>query len=196
MSTENTSFGVGSVRDVQPGDTPDLNDGLLSRPVTQSTDILRGQACIIDTDGFVKVATVANYTTNTPAAVPFVPIEDISTASGEELPISGVGAPQRVAVEINIPVGVDSTNFETIFPGSYLQVSAVSGILELWDGLTSRYGRFLGIEAALLDRETVDPFSETLTPGIVPDVSVDGEVSTGDIKTFTGWIQMMENIKV
>ena len=56
MSTDNTSFGADTAtRNVQPGDTPDLNDGLLSRPVDISTTILRGQACIIDdTDGFVN----------------------------------------------------------------------------------------------------------------------------------------------
>ena len=41
-----TQFSVGPTRDVQPGDTPDLNDSLLSR-AQAAENIARGLACFI-----------------------------------------------------------------------------------------------------------------------------------------------------
>ena len=70
----------GATRAIAPGDTPDLNDGLLSRPVNTTTDISKGQACYIDaSDGFVKVATTA---LEGAGSVPFVPVEDAKNNGG------------------------------------------------------------------------------------------------------------------
>ncbi len=181
-----TQFAVGPTRDVQPGDTPDLNDGLLSRPVATSTTITRGFATYIDaSDGTVKVATTA---LEGAGSVPFVPIETIDNQSGDQLPISGVTAPQRVAMTIAIVGGPT-----TVHPGTYLKIQTTTGALIPWvDGNTEpKYARFLGIEAALLDRDPIDPFGETLTPGIVPDQSV-----TGTDITFVGWVQLIESTAV
>jgi hypothetical protein len=182
------NFGTGPTRDVQPGDTPDLNDGLLSFPQTNQ-NIPRGTACYINgTSGLVTIATGGIADTG---ASPFVPVESVdnSGGSGGATEMSGVTAPQRVAMTIEL----DSVQGLTIFPGDYLRVEAGgSGVLQRWiDGNNAhfKYARFLGIEAALLDRDTSTPFDETLTPGIVPDQSVTG----ANNDTFVGWVQLMEN---
>ena len=180
-----TQFSTGPTRNIQPGDTPDLNDGLLSRPVTASTTILRGQACYIDpTDGFVKVVTDA---TELLGPGPFVPIESVTTIAGETLPISGVTAPQRVAMTIKlVSMGL------TIFPGDYLKIeTGGTGNLVKWnnDNTDTKYARFLGIEAALVLQNEDPPFDQKLSPGIVPDQSVTG---LADV-VFVGWVQLMES---
>jgi len=178
-----TSFPVGPTRQVQPGDTPDLNDGLLSRPQS-AFNIARGQACYM-VAGFVTIATAALAATG---VSPFVPIESIDNSGGAAgaTEMSGVTAPQRVALTFET-----ITNGLTLFPGDYVKIGT-AGIVTRWkDGEVNhlKYARFLGIEASLLNKNISSPFGETLTPGIVPDQSVTGE--NGD--TFVGWFQLMEN---
>lgn len=180
-----TQFTTGPTRDIQPGDTPDLNDGLLSRP--QSVDnISRGEACYIVT-GNVTKATVA---LSGIGHAPFVPIESVDNSSGSagDTEMSGVTPPQRVALTYR------SVGTETLTPDDYLKISPTAGQVTQWlvaNAAELKYARFLGIEAALLDRAILTPFDEALTPGIVPDQSV----------TFTGadqfkviWVQLMESI--
>lgn len=179
-------FATGPTRDVQPGDTPDLNDGLLSRSQTNQ-NIPRGLACYI-VDGDVITAT---QTISLTGAAPFVPIESVDNSGGSagDTEISGVTAPQRVAVTIR----GDTTDGVIFHPGSYLKISDdTPGQLHLWnngDADASKYCRFLGIEAALLDRAVATPFDETLTPGIVPDQTV----TVINAETFVGWVQLKEN---
>ena len=94
MSTQ--GFGEGPTRQIQPGDTPDLNDGLLSRNVPTSTTILRGDATYL-INGDVTIATQALARAG---HTPFVPIESIDNQSADPVPISGVGPPQRVALQV------------------------------------------------------------------------------------------------
>lgn len=181
-----TQFSTGPTREIQAGDTPDLNDGLLSR--AQSTaNIARGVCCYL-VSGNVTIATQA---LSLVGHSPFVPIESVDNSGGPvgDTEMSGVAAPQRVAVTIRL----DTTDGLTINPGDYLKISDdTAGQLHKWnnsDTDASKYARFLGIEAALLDRASATPFNETLTKGIVPDESVTG--ANGD--TFVGWVQLKEN---
>lgn len=183
-----TQFSVGPTRDIQPGDTPDLNDGQLSRPQA-AQNISRGDACFIDTaNGAVTIGTTTLADTG---ATPFVPIESVDNSAGSvgDTEMSGVAAPQRVAVTIEL----DTTQGLTIRPGDYLTIFGTAGNLAKWlvgtDAAERKYARFLGIEAALLDRKATTDFDETLTVGIVPDQSVTG----ADAVTFTGWVQLVEN---
>lgn len=179
-----TSFGTGPTRDVQPGDTPDLNDGLVSRPLAVQ-NIPRGTACYVSqNNGHVTIGTT---TLAAAGDSPFVPVESIDNSDDDDLNISGVIAPQRVAVTIRLITGR-----LTIYPGDYLRLGTTVGVLEKWiaaDVDHFKYAQFLGIEAGLLDRAAATPFDETLTPGIVPDQSVTG----ADTDEFVGWVQLMEN---
>lgn len=183
-----TQFTTGPTRDVQPGDTPDLNDGLLSRPQA-AENIPRGTCCYIDSsNGAITIGTQA---LSVLGHSPFVPVESVDNSGGAigDTEMQGVTAPQRVAVTIRL----DTTDGLTVYPGDYLKLSDVTpGQLHKWNNTdtdASKYARFLGIEAALLDRAAATPFDETLTPGIVPDQSVTG--LTGE--TFVGWVQLKEN---
>lgn len=182
-----TQFPAGPTRNIQPGDTPDLNDGLLSRLIADTVNLVRGQACYL-VAGEITVGTQA---LSLAGHSPFVPIESVdNTADG--LQASGITAPQRIAVTIRF----DTTDGLTINPGDYLKISdATAGQLHRWNDAdvdAAKYARFLGIEAALLDRDILTPFDETLTPGIVPDQSVTGLTT----ETFVGWVQLMENSTV
>ncbi len=178
-----TQFTAGPTRDVQAGDTPDLNDGLLSRPQA-AQNIARGQACYL-TAGNVTIATAA--TSNNGRAV-FVPIESVDNSGGAlgDTEMSGVAAPQRVALVVG-----DGVVISTLRPGEYVKISDVPG--QVTNMLTTevagfRYARYLGIEAALLDRDPITPFDETLTPGIVPDQTL--VVAAG--ATAVAWFQLVE----
>jgi len=178
-----TQFSTGPTRRVQAGDTPDLNDGLLSRSIVNALSLLRGNACYL-VDGDITLATVALALAG---HTPFVPIESVDNTGGG-LEASGVEAPQRVALLVE----ADSTELN---PGDYVQAgSGADGTVERWTPTTNdqrlKYARYLGKEAALLDRNTADPFDETLTPGIVPDESLD---PTGDPADNVGWFQLIEN---
>lgn len=193
------SFLGGPTRQVQPGDTPDLNDGLLSRKMTANPGVsqtrTRGFAYVlVKGTGLVEVATDARVKSGD---APFVPIESVTadavgSASAVSEPISGVVAPQRIALtfEANTALGLE------LFPGDYVMVddTLATGNVGKWTlGATStnpKYARFLGIEAALLEKNTVSPFDETLSPGIVPDEGIT-DLATGE--TAVGWFQIVEN---
>ena len=178
-------FPTGATRAIQPGDVPDLNDGQLSRPQA-AENITRGQACFI-INGNVTIATSAAAGVG---HAPFVPTESVDNSGGSagDTEMSGVVAPQRVALTFETVTGA-----LTLFPGDYVKISdAVAGIVERWlttDAAEIKYARFLGIEAALLDRDASTPFDETLTPGVVPDQSVTG--TNG--QQFVGWFQLIES---
>ena len=185
-----TQFTAGPTRDVQPGDTPDLNDGLLSR-IQAVQNIARGVACYLNSastpPGAITIGTAA---LGLAGNAPFVPIESVDNSGGAvgDTEMSGVTPPQRVALTWE----ADTTAGLTIAPGDYLKIFGVVGNVARWtDGDTDapKYARFLGIEAALLDRDATTPFDETLTPGIVPDQSV--TLADGETKTI--WVQLMEN---
>lgn len=181
-----TQFPTGPTRDIQPGDTPDLNDGQLSRKQTNQ-NIARGKACFIVT-GNVTLGTAA---LNAVGHAPFVPIESIDNSAGTAggVAISGVTAPQRVAVTY------ESTGTETLNPGDYVKIDAnTAGNVTQWltgDSAELKYARFLGIEAALFERSSTTPFGESLTPGIVPDQSI---TFTAANQTRVIWVQLMESI--
>ena len=181
-----TQFSTGPTRNIQPGDTPDLNDGQLSRPQA-AQNITRGQACFIIA-GNITIATSAVAGVG---HAPFVPTESVDNSSGSAggTEMSGITAPQRVALTY------ESTGTETLNPGDYLKIDAgTPGNVTEWlaaDAAELKYARFLGIEAALFNRSTTTPFGETLTAGIVPDQSV---TFTAANQTRVIWVQLMESI--
>lgn len=175
-----TQFTPGPTREVQPGDTPDLNDGLLSRAMADD-NIARGTACYVK-DGLVTIALL------TDAALglsPFVPIESVDNSGDDGLAMSGVVAPQRVALAVTTTVD--------LLPDDYVKISNGTGLVEKWssgaDSDVLKFARYLGREAALLDRKITSAFDETLTPGIVPDQSILSSESDGTV----GWFQLVEN---
>lgn len=180
-----TSFGTGPTRDVQAGDTPDLNDGLLSR-AQAAQNIQRGMACFLQ-NGNITIATVANADIGHSA---FVPIETVDNSSGVpgDTEMSGVTASQRVAL------AVITTNI--LHPGDHVKISdtavdGFTGLVTKWlnaDADNLKYARYLGKEAALLDVNTATPFDETLTVGIVPDQDIETSEPDGTV----GWFQLME----
>jgi len=185
-----TQFTAGPTRDVQPGDTPDLNDGLLSR-IQAVQNIARGVACYINQastpPGAITIGTAA---LGLAGNSPFVPIESVDNSGGAvgDTEMSGVSAPQRVAVTWE----ADTTAGLTLAPGDYVKIFGTVGNVARWtngDVDAPKYARYLGIEAALLDRDAVTPFDETLTPGIIPDQSV----TLADGVTKTIWVQLVEN---
>lgn len=185
-----TQFAAGPTRDVQAGDTPDLNDGLLSRRQS-AVNIARGQACVLaPITGLVTLATDALVGAG---AAPFVPIESVDNSGGAAgaTEMSGVGAPQRVALTFQ----ADTTLGLVLSPGDYVMVdnTVTLGNVARWTaGAASgnpKYARFLGIEAALLDRAVATPFDETLTVGVVPDQIV----TLANGVTKVGWFQLVEN---
>ncbi len=177
-----TQFSVGPTRDVQPGDTPDLNDALLSRGIA-AINLQRGQACFIKS-GVVTVAVVADAIAGFGA---FVPVESVDNSGGSpgDLEASGITPDQRVALAAE-----DSS--ATLQPGDFVKISATAGEVELFvvttDDQRLKYARYLGKEAALLDRDASTPFGETLTPGIVPDQSL-----TPVTGANVGWFQLVES---
>ena len=178
------SFSTSSTRQLTAGDTPDLNDGVLSRLIVNALNLARGQACYL-VAGEITLATEA---LSLLGHSPFVPVESVdNTADGLEA--AGVTAPQRVAVTIR----GDTTDGLTFNPGDYLKISdATSGVLAKWnngDVDASKYCRYLGIEAALFDRASGTPFAETLSAGVVPDQSK----TVTDGTTFVAWVQLKEN---
>jgi hypothetical protein len=193
------SFTPGPTRNVQAGDTPDLNDGLLSRIVsaaaTASTTRTRGVAYLINgNNSHVVIASTSNLTNGWP---PFVAVETVTadaTNSNVKVdePISGVTAPQRVALTFE---GRGSQL--SLFPGEYVKAGEADGNtignLTRWaqGDVQQKYARFLGKEAALLDINTVSPFDEKLTPGVVPDQAI---VVAAEGDTGVGWFQLMEDV--
>ena len=196
------SFGPGPTRDVQPGDTPDLNDGLLSRTVHAGAGAVvtrtRGVAYVINAGNGRVVA--ANNNNVQLGWAPFVAVETVTADASNsavpvEEPISGVVAPQRVALTFE----ADSTNSRLeLHPGDYVTAGAgntatiTPGNMRLWalGDASPKYARYLGKEAALLDINTLTPFDETLTPGVVPDQGITGLT---DGETAVSWFQLVEN---
>jgi hypothetical protein len=177
-----SQFTAGPTRDVQAGDTPDLNDGLLSRLIVDTLNLVRGQACMLVSGEIV----LATQTLSIAGHSPFVPIESVDN-TGDGLEASGVTAPQRVALEAE-------ASSATIFPGDYVKASSGNdGTVERWVPTTDddhlKYARYLGKEAALLDRAVATPFDETLTPGIVPDQAL---IPTAVSAENIGWYQLLE----
>jgi hypothetical protein len=177
-----TQFSTGPTRNVQAGDTPDLNDGMLSRGVAAES-ITRGIASFVKA-GFVTIAAVADAIAGYAPFVPTASVDNSGGAAGDEV-VSGVSADQRVALDILI--GSADLN-----PDDFVKISATPGLVERWvpavDDQRAKYARYLGIEAALLDRNTATPFDETLTPGIIPDQSL--VPVSGD---NTAWFQLLES---
>lgn len=184
MSSNAEQFSVGPTRRVQRGDTPDLNDQLLSRLIVDTLNLERGMACVL-VDGEINLATL---TLLAAGHAPFVPVESVdNTNDGEEA--SGVEAPQRVALLV-------VASSATLNPGDFVKPASganSNGEVERWvpttDAHFEKYAKYLGKEAALLDRDTTTPFDETLTPGIVPDEAL---VPTADPEDNVGWFQLIE----
>ena len=176
-----TQFTTGPTRDVQPGDTPDLNDGLLSRLIFDGLALLRGNACVL-VAGEIRLATLAFMAAG---HAPFVPIESVDNTN-DGLEASGVEAPQRIALLVE----ASST---ALNPGDFVKPSGSGdGTVEFWipttDAHFEKYAKYLGKEAALLDRKAVSDFDETLTPGIVPDQTL---TPTANDEDNVGWFQLM-----
>lgn len=179
-----TQFSTGPTRIVQRGDTPDLNDGLLSRLIVAGLNLQRGMACVL-VGGEISLATL---TLLADGHAPFVPVESVdNTADGEEA--SGVESNQRVAL-----LAVASS--AALAPGDFVKPAAAAnanGEVERWipgtDAHFEKYAKYLGKEAAVFDRDTTTPFSETLTAGIVPDQTL---TPTATPAENVGWFQLLE----
>lgn len=176
------SFTPGPTRQVQPGDTPDLNDGLLSRQIADGLVLERGAACLLKA-GKITLATITDVVNG---YAPFVPIESVDN-TGNGLEASGVGAPQRVALRAKI-------SSLTLNPGDYVKPSSVAGEVEAWVPVTGEtgeiYARYLGKEAGLFQRESGTPWKETLSNGIKPDQAL---VPGTDPENNIGWFQLTES---
>jgi len=177
-----TQFPTGPTRQVQAGDTPDLNDGLLSRTIVASLNLARGNACLL-VNGEIVLSTLALMAAG---HAPFVPIESVDN-TGDGLEASGVEAPQRVALLLE-------ASSAALDPGEFVKPSNnADGTVEKWvpttDAHFEKYAKYLGKEAALLDRDTSTPFDETLTVGIVPDQTLTPTATAAD---NVGWFQLME----
>lgn len=176
-----TQFSSGPTRDVQAGDTPDLNDGLLSRKA-DAANITRGIATFVKA-GIVTIAAVADAVAG---YAPFVPVQSVDNSGGSpgDLPISGIGSNQRVALDVLI----GSAALEA---DDFVKISATPGLVDKWvpavDDERAKYAKYLGKEAALLNRNPATPFDETLTDGIVPDQTLT-PVAGGNV----GWFQILE----
>jgi hypothetical protein len=175
-----TQFSSGPTRNVQAGDTPDLNDGLLSRSI-DAVNLQRGVATFVKA-GIVTIAAQADAVAGYAA---FVPVESVDNSGGAvgALPASGVAAPQRVALEVL--AGSLALN-----PDDYVKISATPGLVDKWvvgvGDERAKYAKYLGKEAALLDRNAATPYDETLTPGIVPDQTL-----TPVADDNVGWFQLL-----
>jgi len=163
------SFSTSPTRNIQKGDTPDLNDGQQSIRMA-AQNIPRGTMSAV-VAGIVTIATIANSVDNSR----FVPIEnkDNSAGSPGDLEIKGVTATQKVALE----------TLDQIEVGGFAEVSATDGIVQAATS-GAKVARYLGKEAALLDTNVSTPFEQTLTDGVVPDEPL----LTGE----TGWFQLVE----
>lgn len=194
MSVNPTTFEPGPTRDVQPGDTPDLNDGLLSRNANTNVKINRGDACWIRS-GTVTVADAFTGTDELAGFTPCVPVESVDNTGGSigDLQINVVTAPQRVAMTFKSLSGGLVLN-----PGDYVKIndaSAADGaFVARWipatDDSRLKFARYLGKEAALLDKADSNPFDETLSVGIVPDQTIETQ-NPGE--TGVGWFQLLES---
>jgi hypothetical protein len=180
-----TQFSTGPTRQIQPGDTPDLNDGLLSREAAVD-NIARGEACFV----IGGLVTVATQSLDDAGHSPFVPVESVDNSGNANLPISGVSNPQRVAMRVE-------ASSAAIDPGEYVKISATDGQVEKWDITTDagelKYAKYLGKEATLLNRAAASPFGETLTAGIVPDQTLTPSAGTTDDNNV-GWFQLEEGL--
>lgn len=163
------SFSVNPTRNIKKGDTPDLNDGEQSIRMA-AQNIPRGTACVVIL-GFVTIATVANSIDNSR----FVPIRDRDNSTGApgDLEITGVSAPQKVALE----------TLDDLDVGDFVEVSATDGIVQKAT-TGAKYARYKGKEAVLLNTNTLTPFEQTLTDGVVPDEPL--------LAGETGWFQLIE----
>lgn len=163
------SFSTSATRNIKQGDTPDLNDGQLSRRMA-AQNIPRGTMCAV-VSGIITIGTVANSVGN----ARFVPIENKDNSGGSpgDLEIKGVTATQRVAL----------TTLDQIEVDGFAELSATDGVVQAATS-GAKVARYLGKEAALLDTNTLTPFEQTLTDGVVPD----DPLLTGE----TGWFQLVE----
>jgi len=163
------SFSTSPTRNIQKGDTPDLNDGQQSIRMA-AENIPRGTMSAV-VAGFVTIATIANSIDNSR----FVPIENKDNSGGSpgDLEIKGVTATQKVALE----------TLDQIEVGGFAEVSATAGIVQAATS-GAKVARYLGKEAALLDTNVSTPFEQTLTVGVVPDEPL--------LAGETGWFQLVE----
>lgn len=163
------SFSTSPTRNIQKGDTPDLNDGQQSIRMS-AENILRGTFCAV-VAGIVTIGTIANSVGNSR----FVPLQnkDNSAGSPGDLEIKGVSAPQKVALE----------TLDQIEVSGFAEVSATDGIVQAAT-TGAKVARYLGKEAGLLDTNTGTPFEQTLTDGVVPDEPL--------LAGETGWFQLIE----
>ena len=113
-----TQFLTGPTRDIQPGDTPDLNDGQLSIKRAEQ-NIQRGTACFVQNSGNV---TIAVSTAAGTGYSPVVPVESVDKSSGTAggTARTGVTNPQRIAGTY------EAKGNETSNTGYYLQNSATT----------------------------------------------------------------------
>ena len=163
------SFSVNPTRNIQKGDTPDLNDGQQSIRMA-AENIPRGTMCAV-VAGIVTIGTIANSVENSR----FVPIENKDNSAGVsgDLEIKGVTATQKVALE----------TLDQIEVGGFAELSATDGVVQAAT-TGAKVARYLGKEAALLDTNAGTPFEQTLTQGVVPDEPL--------LAGETGWFQLVE----
>lgn len=163
------SFSVNPTRNIQQGDTPDLNDGQASVRMA-AQNIPRGTMCAV-VAGFVTIATAANSVGN----VRYVPIENKDNSGGSpgDLEIKGVTATQKVAL----------TTLDQIEVQGFAELSATDGTVQAAT-TGAKVARYLGKEAALLNTNVSTPFEQTLTDGVVPDEPL--------LAGETGWFQLVE----
>jgi len=162
-------FSTSPTRGIRQGDTPDLNDGQQSIKMA-AQNIPRGTMCAL-VSGFVTIGTIGNSVDNSR----FVPVENKDNSAGApgDLEIKGVTAPQRVAL----------STLDQIEVGGFAELSATDGQVQAAT-TGAKVARYIGKEAGLLDTNTLTPFEQTLTVGVVPDEPL--------LAGETGWFQLVE----
>lgn len=168
-------FGTSPTRQIEAGDTPGFNDDQISR-LQSGQNIPKGTPSV-QIAGVVTIANVTNTVAGIPVA-PFVPVEskDNSTpVTGAE--IRGVGPNQMVAITLKTG---------PVEPGEYVQIVGTAGEIIAWTAASNqtKYARYFGKEAGVFSRDSLTPFTENLSTGVIPDQTL----ATGEI----GWFTLME----
>lgn len=173
MSTEFTASG--GTRDIQQGDTPDLDD--LGVSVAMGAEnILKGTPCFI-VGGFVVTAVSAE---NDAPTVPVVPTESKDNSGG---------SPGDLEIRVVLPDQVVALTGSGVFTvGQYatiLSTGVITSLANTATNTTRKYARYMGKEGAIFSIGGTTPFDQVLSSGIVPDQNLaDAEV---------GWFKLVES---
>ena len=171
--------GNNGTRPIEQGDTPDIQDDFAVSVAMTNENIVKGTKCYI-IGGFVETAVAAN---NNFPVTPVVPTEskDNSAGSAGDFELRVILPGQMIAL-------TGDSNFTV---GQYGEISGTDTIIALSESVDNaiagsrKYARYMGKEGAIFTRDSVTPFTEILTTGIVPDQ----DLLSGEV----GWYKLVES---